>query len=184
MGGSIVTAYGALSGRTIPTDQQFQAGLTAATIVLDCPDPRGFGTDVVAPTPLPMSSGGWSWPISWPITWDETVVSGEVSMTNPGNVTGPLTLRINGPVTAPVITHTSSGNTLEFGSDLVIYAGDYVDVDMEARTVLYNGQVSRNGFVTQRGWFGFDPGVNEIGFNADSYDPSASLVVTGTPAWI
>lgn len=184
VGGVTTTVTGSVSNRDIPTGLEWLAGYAQATVELTCEDTRRLGAPVMAATSLPSSSGGLSWPISWPMQWSATQVTGQCALTNPGKATGPVTLRIDGPVTAPVITHVSSGRALVFGSDLTVYAGDFLTVDTEARTVLYNGQSSRNGSVVSRGWFGLDPGVNTFAFNADTYSTSALLTVTGTPAWI
>lgn len=181
------TAYGTVSNRQIPTlAPDFSSGVSIATIEVTCPDPRKFGADVSATTNLPHVSGGVTWPVTWPLSWPGTQDSGSVTVTNPGNTNGPMRLRVDGPCTAPSITHAETGATLTLGTSagLTVNAGDWLDIDCEARTVLYNGQVSRNGYLTSRGWFAFEPGDNTIGFNAAGYNTTAQLTVTGTPAWI
>jgi hypothetical protein len=118
-----------------------------------------------------------------PFTIDSTVVSGQVSLTNPGNVNGPVSLRIDGPVTGPVVTHVGSGRALVFSTSLTLGAGEFVTVDMERREVLAQGQSSRNGWVTGRGWSAFEPGSNTWSFSALAHDPGALLSVTASPAW-
>lgn len=184
VGGVSTMAYGSVSHRDVPTGLEWLTGYAQATVELTCEDARRFGADLSATTGLPSSTGGLSWPLSWPAVWSATQVTGQCAMTSPGNASGPMVLRVDGPVTAPVITHVSSGRSLVLGSNLTVYAGDFLLVDTEARTVLYNGQSSRNGYVTSRGWFALDPGVNTLAFNADTYSTSALLTVTGTPAWI
>ncbi|WIA97618.1 phage tail family protein [Curtobacterium sp. MCBA15_004] len=110
-------------------------------------------------------------------------VTGQVSLTNPGNDTGPLRLRIDGPCTGPVVTHVGTGDRLVFSSSLVLAAGEWLDIDMEKRQVYANGQSSRAGYITSRGWFGFDPGPNTFAFTAAQYDAASQLTVAGTPAW-
>jgi hypothetical protein len=55
---------------------------------------------------------------------------------------------------------------------------------MEARSVLEQGTASRNQWITSRGWFSLDPGVNDIIFSASSYDPSARMTVTAAPTYL
>lgn len=157
--------------------------VAVASVQLLAPDPRRFGQTRVVSTHLPSSSGGLSVPFTVPFSIDAVSVSGQVSLTNPGNVAGPVRLRIDGPVTGPVVTHVSSGRALVFASSLVLGAGQWVEVDMEARTVLENGQASRNGWVTQRGWSAFEPGSNTWAFTAVSYDAGSLLTVTAVEAW-
>jgi hypothetical protein len=146
-------------------------------------DPRKFGTTVSGSTLLGSTSGGLSWPVTFPIAFNSTVVSGQVHLVNEGNITGPLTLRIDGPVTGPYVTHVTSGITLTFATSVVLGAGEWLEVDLERRQVLANGQSSRNGYITSRGWFGFEPGDNTFTFGATSYDAASSLTVTGRPSW-
>jgi phage-related protein len=66
---------------------------------------------------------------------------------------------------------------------LALEAGEFVTVDMEAREVLAQGQSARAGYVTSRGWFTLDPGVNTIAFSAANYSPTAQLTLTTRPSW-
>lgn len=152
------------------------------TVQLAAPDPRKFATNLSKVTGLPSSTGGLSVPFSVPFSIASTVVSGQVSLTNPGNATGPVVLRIDGPVTGPIVTHVSTGLQLAFASSLTLSSGQWLIVDMEAQTVLANGQSSRSGWVTSRGWSGFDPGVNVWSFTATS--GTGQLTVTASPAWL
>lgn len=146
-------------------------------------DWRKFGDDLTASTLLPSSTGGLTVPFTIPFTINASQVTGQVSLTNPGNETGPVRLRVDGPCTGPVITHVGSGRALVFSSTLVLGVGEWIDIDMDAQTVLANGQSSRAGYITSRGWFGFEPGPNTFSFTAQGYDPVSKLTVTATPAW-
>jgi hypothetical protein len=159
------------------TAAQLSVGLVA-------PDPRKFGESLSASTSLPSTAGGLTVPFTVPFSINATTVTGQVSLSNPGNIAGPVLLRIDGPVQGPVVTHVSSGRSLVFASSVVLGAGEWVDVDMERREVLANGQASRNGWVTQRGWSQFVPGENSWAFTAAAFDPAASLTVAATPAWM
>lgn len=145
-------------------------------------DWRKFGTPMVGATFLPSTSGGLTIPFTIPFTISATLVTGQVNLTNPGNTQGPVRMRIDGPCTGPIVTHVGSGHALAFASSLVLAAGEWLDVDMEAHTVLANGQSSRAGYITSRGWSAFDPGNNSWAFTAAVYDAASMLTVTGTPA--
>lgn len=148
-----------------------------------CPDPRRFGAELTTATRLPSTTGGLTIPVTVPFSIPAVTVSGQVSLTNRGNVAGPVVLRIDGPVVGPVVTHVSSGRSLVFASSLSLAAGQFVLVDMERRTVLENGQASRNGWVTERGWSQFQPGVNVWSFTAAEHDPGSLLTIMATEAW-
>lgn len=151
------------------------------SIDLVAPDPRKFAAAVSATTALPSGSGGFSVPFTVPFAINSNIVSGEVHLTNPGNATGAVVLRIDGPVVGPQITHVGTGLQLIFSSSLTLAAGEWLEVDTEAQTALANGQASRNNAITSRGWFGFESGPNTFAFAAVS--GSGLLTVSGTPAW-
>jgi hypothetical protein len=185
LGGVSTTVNGTVTARTIPTSLDYLSGYTLAQIEVTCTDPRRFGSPLSATVGLPSSAGGLTWsPLTWPLVWASTQVTGNTVMVNPGNTSGPVTLRINGPVTGPTITHTESGLTLAMAPGFVVNTGDWLAIDCEARTVLYNGQSSRNGSLVTRGWPALLPGNNTFNFNAAAYSSTAQLVVTGTPSWI
>jgi hypothetical protein len=145
-------------------------------------DPRKMADPDAVSTGLPSGTGGLTIPFTVPFAITSTIVTGNAILTNPGNTSGPVRLRINGPIVGPAVTHVSTGLALTFSSDLALGDGEWIDVDMEAQTVLANGQSSRNGDVTSRGWFGFDPGANVFSFTATS--GTGTLTVTATPAWL
>lgn len=171
---------------TVRREGEVLAPLTTPTfaewsVQLFAPDPRKFGAELTATTSLPSSTGGLTVPFTVPFTIDAVTASGQVSLTNPGNVTGPVRLRIDGPVVGPVVTHVGSGLALVFSTSLDLAAGEFVTVDLERHEVLAQGQTSRNGWVTGRGWFGFEAGVNTFSFSAVS--GSGTLQVWGTESW-
>jgi len=144
-------------------------------------DPRKLGTPLTGSTALPSSSGGFFFPHTFPFSIDSTVVSGQINLVNPGNETGPVTMRIDGPCTGPVITHVGSGLQLVFSASLTLGAGEFLIVDMEGHTALAQGQANRSNWITSRGWSGFEPGNNTWAFTAAS-GASGLLTVTATPA--
>jgi hypothetical protein len=145
-------------------------------------DPRLFGSLMTASTGLPVTTGGRTIPFTLPSAINATVVSGQIAMTNSGTKNGTVTMRVDGPCHGPIITHRGSGAALIFSSSLVLAAGEWLDIDMDAHTVLANGQASRRGYVTSAGWSAFEPGANVWAFTAASYDSGALLTVRGTPA--
>lgn len=154
---------------------------TAATwsVQLVALDPRKYAAPTIATCHLPFSSGGMTWPITWPITWTGMSNSGTVSIPNTGNATAPVLLRIDGPITGPVVTHLGSGAQMVFSTSLALMAGEFLIVDMERREVLGNGQASRSTFILSRGWFSAEPGPNQYAFQTSgTYNSTAALTVT------
>lgn len=149
-------------------------------------DPRKYAAPTSASTGLPSSSGGLTWPITFPAMWSGVVNSGTVSIPNIGNYPAPVTIRVFGPIVGPIITHIGSGSQLVFSSSLSMAAGEFLDIDMDNRSVMAQGQASRAGYITSRGWFAADPGTNEYSFQAQGgYNSSALMTVTvPSGAWL
>lgn len=185
---AVTGATGVRSLEVRRTDAVLVRRLTDRTlrwsIQLIAPDPRKRGDLLTASTGLPAHVGGLTWPLTWPLSWPAEVITGQVSLTNPGNFAGPVMLRIDGPVAGPIVTHVSSGRSLVFASSLVLGAGEFVTVDMERREVLAQGIEPRNGWITRREWSAFEPGVNTWAFAAVEDDPASLLTVEAVPAWL
>lgn len=167
----------------VPIQRRIAPTVSQWSVQVLAEDSRKFGAPLSASTRLPASSGGFTYPLTYPYTIDATMVSGQVSLNNPGNETGSVILRVDGPCHGPSITHVASGLTLVFSSSLVLGVGEWLTIDTEARTVMANDQSSRSGYITSRGWFGFVPGDNTFAFTASAFDADALLTVTATPAF-
>lgn len=157
----------------------------AWSMQLEALDPRITATNLTGSTGLPSSSGGWTFPVVLPAAIEATSSSGRVTLVNPGNVGGRVTVRITagaGGLVGPRVTHVASGRTLQFATSLTIPEGNWIDVDMEAHTVLENSTASRNGWVTGRGWSFFEPGSNQWVFGAVS--GNGTMAITATPSWM
>jgi len=177
------TRYAVVQRQDEVLAEKVTATYAAYSVQLLAPDPRKFTAALSATTALATTTGGLTFPMTFPYTIDATTVSGEVSLTNDGTVAGPVTMRVDGPCTGPVITHSPSGAVLSFASSFVLSTGEWLDIDMDRRTVLANGQSSRSKWLTSRGWSTFEPGGNTWSFEAATYDAGSRLTVTATPAW-
>jgi len=148
-------------------------------------DPLKYGDLITESALLPSSTGGLVYPITYPATYTGVSNSGIIRVVNTGNTQAPVWLRIDGPIPAGgwTVTHIGKKQSLTFASSLAMSAGEFVTVDMEAREILAQGQAPRAGYVTSRGWFSLDPGVNDVAFSAQNYSPTAQLTLTTKPAW-
>jgi hypothetical protein len=118
------------------------------------------------------ASVGWTGQI-WPETWPENFGSGNTGgppfdITVDSSVPVEPTLRIVGPSTGPIAKLPSSGEQFAFEPTFTIYAGQYVEVDMRAGTVLQNGDPTASVFThvdwTTSTFWRLPPGPNTIGF--------------------
>jgi len=145
-------------------------------------DPRKLGAPLTGSTGLPASSGGFTFPHVFPFAINSTVVSGQVNLTNPGNETGPVTLRIDGPVVGPAVAHTAGGRSQVISlTGLTLLAGEFLTINTESMEVLANGQVTRANWLTARQKSGFESGANTWSLSAAS-GTTGSLTVTATAA--
>ena len=145
-------------------------------------DSRMFGLALTGSTGLPVASGGFVVPETWPLVIAGGGSSGSVSLVNTGTETGPVVIRIDGPCPAFAISHQSPLGLSTFASSLVLNVGEFVLIDMEAKTMMANGQASRSLFITSRAWTSFYPGPNSWSFTAASYNAASLMTVTATPA--
>lgn len=163
---------------------KFTLGLTSLS-------PYLFGLESVSGSSfLPASTGGMTFPYhfeaddgewgSW--QWSETVVSGNVVLSNEGTAPSPVWIRIDGPVVNPQILHVGSGHVMAFNMSLGI--GHYVTINGVTHEVLVDGSDPARGRVTRREWSQAEPGSNVWGFNAGEYSDSARMTVSFYPAYM
>lgn len=167
---------------TKTTDQGSRA--FAWQLNLLAPDPRKYGAPAAAAAGLPAAAGGMVFPVTFPLTFPGGGGGGSLLATNAGRYETWPTLRIVGPATDPVAENLTTGKRFRL-APLTLGTGDYVDVDMDARTVLLNGSASRRAAVAaDSDWWSLAPGDNAVRFGAAAYDPAAQLQLTWRPAWI
>lgn len=185
-----VTEYGETLYSTVTRQDEVLFGdetetWTTFSLQLVAEDPRRYGQSASLQTAMPSSSGGLTFSTTFPLVFASTVVPGVVSFDNPGNIDAPVTIRIDGPCSGPIVTHISSGSQLVFESSLTLGTGEWLIIDMAERTVKAQGQASRTGYVTSRGYFSLSPGHNDVAFNAQTYNSSARMTVTAPQgAWL
>lgn len=148
-------------------------------------DPRGYSTALrTASTAFPSSSGGLVWPATWPATWSGVSTTGEMSLSNVGNVTAWPVFRIDGPVTNPTIVDVESGRAMRFDIDLL--AGQWLTVDTRTHQVLADGDPNASRRAVFWGdWFGIPRnGETAVRFGGDFAGPGAGLSASWRHSWI
>lgn len=133
-------------------------------------------------TGLPHTTGGLRYPHTFSYGFRETTVSGQISLVNQGSAPAPVHLRVDGPVSDPVVTHLPSGKILALRVTLGL--GHYAEFDTLDRQVLIDGSDPARGRVTRRGWSDALPGANTWQFAASSYDDAARLSVDFRSAYL
>ncbi|MGH3679083.1 MAG: phage distal tail protein [Natronosporangium sp.] len=137
------------------------------------------GEEASAAMGLPSFTGGLTVPVTVPITVNATQVGGFADLANLGTADTGLALRIDGPAEQPLVLLVTGGvtKTLRFNTDLA--AGQWLDVDTAARTVLLNGVTSLRGKVS--GDFPLLPGgAHRVEFRGSG---TGTLTVRHRSAW-
>lgn len=150
------------------------------------PDPRKYGAAATVATGLAnVAGGGATFPMAMPLIFAGAAgATGAIVVTNAGAYASRPTFRILGPVTDPVLENLTTGQRLRFAG-LSLGAGDYLDVDTDARSAVLNGSASRRGTVASDSeWWSLAPGDNQVRFLAAAYTAAAQLQVTYRPAWV
>ncbi|UWG68855.1 MAG: tail protein [Bacteriophage sp.] len=163
---------------------RFSIGLTSL-------DPCLYGLELVSGVSgLPKTSGGMEFPYCFgtcsgsvsPWVWGEDIISGRVSLSNVGNASSPVFIRIDGPVVNPQVSHVESGHVMAFVLDLGI--GHYVTINGMNHEILVDGRDPARGNVVRREWSRAVAGSNEWAFSASEYSDDARMTVSFYPAYL
>lgn len=142
------------------------------------------GTEtVVADIGLPSYVGGLTVPFTVPFQIDGELVGGFADITNTGTAETGLLIRIDGPVGMPSVWLVHDDGTVQrLRFDIQLEAGQWLDIDTRARTVLLNGLVSRRGQTTGD-WPLLPAGTHRLRWNAAIHNDDARLTVRYRSAW-
>lgn len=165
---------------TLPRDHEIFAPFN---IQLVAPDQRLLGGDGSSPYQfqatafLPSTTGGLPLPLQLPFRIDATVVNGSVTVTVIGKAPPPVLVRINGPAVRPVIRDQDGG---VMPLDISLNAGQWLDVDLDARTIKINSTVNRRNLL-RGAWITPRSGM-VLSLDAAVYNPATSMTVFWTDA--
>lgn len=156
-----------------------------APIVLEyhAADPRQYDAspDFATVTVSSVTSGR-AYPRTYPLTFGGGT-SNAILAVNAGNFPTRPSARIVGPATNPSILNSNTGEKVKFA--LTLAAGDFLDIDFDAKTVVLNGTTSRYGtLTTDSTWWELAPGLTTVQFAADTSSGTTSLTFTWASAWL
>jgi hypothetical protein len=186
-GGLVIGGSDTGSTNGLYTADQVAASANAAGLMIQPSSTPGtydlFNADGTPATTSYVNALSLTGALTVPFVIGATVQTGQVPIENAGNTSGPVVVRIDGPCVGPIITHSETGRTVAFSDAMSLRAGEYLLIDMEAHTVLANGQASRDGYITKRGWSSLRPGKNTWSFTARQFNSQARMTVTAVPSW-
>lgn len=152
-------------------------------MTLVAPDPLLYGPEVFSQTTLAASGGGTGlvYPLAYPLDYGLApgVTPGAITVANNGTASYFPRLRIDGPVTNPVVSLVETGDFVRIGR--TIAAGQHIDINWgrPRRITMGDNPVSiRDQHVTYSGnWLAIPTGGGSIAYSADDADPAAVLSV-------
>lgn len=170
-GGNLTAPIDYLSGQRVETSIQ---------VVL--PDGKWQSPIQSSDSLRPTSSTGRAYPRVYP--WAYTPASsGAVKIITVGSgeygvAPTPVLMRLYGSFTDPIITNQTTGEVFELDG-VSVTAGNYLEIDMDAKTVLLNGSAgssyySKINWATSS-WWQLQPGGNELTVGATTLDASCEL---------
>lgn len=130
---------------------------------------------------------GLALPTITPVTLTATRTKAAATVSVAGTLPVHWTARLYGPCTTPRFTRTDSGETLAW-PNLVLAAGEYLEVNSRARSVYLNGDRTKPrlrelDFQNAR-WWRLHPGANAVMFHPQSLGPGAAAQMTWRAAWL
>lgn len=169
--------------RSIPMDQLYRVGIVEVLLMFGATDPRLYeAAEHEEQTTLPTGGGGLDIPADVPFVLGAAATGGSILADNDGTFDTPLMARIDGPATNPRLIDVTHDRFLQF--NLSLAAGEWLEIDSEARTVMLNGTASRYYTIAAGStWFDLEPGTNEVTFRA-STSSAATLTLSWRSAWV
>ena len=158
----------------------------AGTVIGVCEDPTVYSQaeNVQAVAAAGALVGGFASPMSSPLT-SGAPPAGAMVVNNAGDAAAWPTIRLDGPMTNPVVTFVESGGVIALSYDLL--AGEYllIDTNPRRRSILLNGSANRYSalrFAASR-WAPLLPGNNNVRLGLDAYSAPAALELRWRHAW-
>ena len=145
-------------------------------------DPLLYGPQVFAQTSLAATGAGTglTYPLAYPLDYGVPagVTPGAITVANAGTASYFPRLRIDGPVTNPVVTLVETGDVVRFKG--AIAAGQHLDINWGTprRVTLGDNAVNMRHKVSYTGnWLAVPVGGGSISYTADDANPAALLSV-------
>lgn len=164
-------------------DSLYNLGKAAYAVQFIAEDPRLYDSNLleVSFAPVGAITIGVDFPIDFPFTFGGGS-SGSVTIGNAGTFQTPPFVRIDGPATNPRIQNVTTGEELKVG--MTIPAGEYLEIDFAAKTIMLDGSASRYGYLTAESvWWSLQPGANQISFFCDGQNEATQVSISWRSAW-
>jgi hypothetical protein len=187
-GGGTRLLYARSRKLALPLETSFYFGMPIASVEFFATDPRIYDTSQQAPsTGLTASVAGRpSGNFVWNLTWGGASTSNIIVANNVGSFTTPCVIRFDGPVTNPQVENVTQGKLLKLTADggITLAAGEFLEIDTDARTILLGGTSSRySKLSSDSAWFDLAPGLNSLRFIGTTAG-APTMTVSWRSAWL
>lgn len=134
------------------------------------------------------SSVGVSAPLSAPIALTPTSASGALQITNVGGSPSHFRALLYGPCSAPRLINDLTGEEIAFTSELVLAAGEYIEVDTRNKSarLLSSVNASRLRYIdfAANTWWQIQRGAQQIRYAPTAPTAGSQAVISYRPAWL
>lgn len=133
-------------------------------------------------------TAGRTYPLVYPRSYPIAAPVGSTVLVNAGKFDASPVLRVFGACADLTIENRTLGRAITFRPGFAVNAGEYLEIDVAARTVRLNGDPvqSRQGaldFAVSRWWW-LAPGANDVRFVPGTYTPGARVEVAWRDTWL
>lgn len=124
-------------------------------------------------------------PIVVPFVVGGTTYTSNGSITNPGDLPTYPSITINGPITSPRITNSTTGEYIELSGLNLATTSDTVIIsyDQDSMSITQAGNSVFSNLTTAATFFKINPGINNLSLTGATVGSGASASVTALPAW-
>ncbi len=134
------------------------------------------------------SSVGHSYPKSYPLALDPTSSGGSLQTVNAGNAPSHIVARLYGPCSAPRLINDTTGEAIAFTTDLVLSAGQYVEVSTRDKTayLLSDTSNSRESMIDYAAntWWQLRRGLQSLRYVGTDSSTGSQAVIYYRPVWL
>jgi hypothetical protein len=132
---------------------------------------------------------GRTYDLITPRTYPATSVAGAAVVSNLGSEPTPFVARLYGPCIGPRLTEDATGRAVAFTPELVLGAGEYVEIDTGAQTAYINSALDSSALsmldFNATTWFHLQPGLSLVRYNPISgVVAGAVAVIDYRPRWV
>lgn len=134
-------------------------------------------------------SVGRTYDMVTPRTYPSTSSGGVGSVVNAGDLPAPFVARLYGPAIGPRLTDDATGLAVAFTSELVLAAGEFVQIDTGAQTAYLSGSTDSSVLpmldFDATSWWSLRPGTVPVRYNpASGVVSGAVAVIDYRPQWL